>query len=151
MILLETSRVFSLVKLGSYISSISGSFQIFKLGNCAKIVFDLQINQKETSAQMCSCGFAKFLRTSLLWSTSKVVQVYLHQVSFGQGPFTYCVRQKSKFLTLSHCEYATVHFGAYPPFLPVNAYAKLFIVHLCLLSLEVRLIKKNGVESYNNC
>ena len=39
----------------------------------------------------------------------------------------------------------------YIPSLPINGYTKWFIVHLYLLSLEVRLIKETGLEPYNTC
>ena len=90
----------------------------------------LQLYYKEISVQVFSCGFAKFLRTLFLRSTfgdcfgkffhglAKFFLVRSHSLS----------KKKKKFLTLPFCEYATVHFGSYPPSLPIHAYTKRFIV-----------------------
>ena len=116
---------------------------------------------------MFSRGFAKLLEHLFYWASPlaasgfllQVLQVYLHQrTNLNKSFYKFCkfiyksflVRghslithaKKSKFLMRLPYEYATAHFGTYRPSLPINTYTKWFIVHLYLLSLEVRLVKR---------
>ena len=63
-----------------------------------------------------------------------------------------CVSLKWKFLTLPHCVFWNHTFWCKgSPLPPHNAYTKWFIVHVYLLFLEMRPIKKTGLDPYNTC
>ena len=95
--------------------------------------WDLQLYYKETSAQVFSCRFAKFLRMSFLWSTSS-------------GCFWYFINFSSLFVLTSLPTHKWIHKMIRCEKRKIK-YTSIFYLYL----KEVRLIKKAGLEPYSPC
>ena len=104
-----------------------------------------QLYWKEISAQVFSSGFAKFWRTlpgvppvaaSCFYEFYKFICKFFWVRSHSLITYE---KKKIKVFTLPPCGYATVHFGTYPPFLPIIGYTKWFIV---IYSLSFTFILK---------